>query len=1124
MSDLSVLHTKLIPPRLQQRTLVRPRVDELLREALDHRVTIVQASTGYGKSTALACLAKTGIPLFWYTASDGDADPYQFLAHLITAFRRELTREFEVPLALLQDGYPGAVRAAADALLNTLNDSITTPTLLVIDDYHLAGKREVSDLAAYSEAGDLAPRNEGAESATADEKSAPTASDVPGLVDRLLSFLPPDLHVIVSTRYPPQWEHLASWRARGEVLEIRREALAFTGDEIEALFREVYGFHLEARDIERLEAKTEGWPIALQLVWQEARTRPAADLDLLLGPDLESHETLFAFLAQNVLVQQPPPVQEFLLASSVLNEISPAACAAVMPEIDSSTLLSEVRARDLFLIGLGDEHCRYQHLFRNFLRAQASRRDPQGVRERHRHAAEFYRTDNPDEAIYHWLQAGDLNEAAGLIEEIGETVLRAGRQETLARWVDAIPPEIVAARPLLMSYLGELARLRSRFEEALAWYAQAERVWRSAGDIAGISRALRGEALVYLDTVRPARAKDLLQEALRLNDGLDDRVARVRLLELLAENKLNMGKADEAEALRIQAQTLREEGPSEDVLGVRVRLRTGRLDDARTILEEWAAAERGQVHAPRAHRETLLVLALIHAMQGQADAALAVAREGTTLGAALGSPFVSAVGQMRLGHAYQLCGDLRAAINCYEEAMALGDQLAVRRTRAEARWGMTRAHGFGGDLDAARRDAAEGIEVGQSAGDAWIVALNQLALGASAVHASEDREAVNVLADALAAFRACGDTFGRAASRLWLALAHWHLGQTERALAHFEEALGLAETHGYDYLLTRRTLLGWQEARVVVPLLLEAKRRRSHVTRSSAARHASYAAHLLVSMGLENVTAHPGYQLRVQTLGPFQVWRGEQEVTAREWHRRKARELFQLLITNRDKRLEREEILELLWTNEAPDAAARDFKVALNALNRALEPSRASGRRRGEGADTPAFVVREETAYGLRPGADLVIDADEFTELVGRAEKASGGDALDLYRRALALYHDGYLTADARYADWATAARERLLALYLRAADRLATELLTRGQMDECIAWCEQLLLRDRCWEHAYRLMMRAYAARGDGAQVRQVLERCTAALRNDLDVEPSPATVELYAQLSSQGAEREPR
>jgi DNA-binding SARP family transcriptional activator len=793
-------------------------------------------------------------------------------------------------------------------------------------------------------------------------------------------------------------------------------------------------------------------------------------------------------------------VQDFLLRTSVLRELDAAACHALGQPNDCRAMLALLSERDLFLITLGDGHYRYHHLFHDFLREQAWRLDAAAVRERHRRAAEFYRaTENLDEAAYHLLRAGAFGDTARLIEEIGENVLRAGRLDTLAGWIDALPPDVVAAHPLLMFYLGDLARLRSRFDDALAWYAQAERAWRGVNDIGGISRALRGQALVYLDTVRPSRAEDLLEEALRLIDGLDDRAARARLLELLAENKLNMGKVEEAEQLRVRARTLREEGPSEDVLSVRVKLRTGRLDEAREILETWAREERGKPHPPRAHRETLLILSLIHAMQGRADAAFDAAQEGIALAAQLHSPFVSAVGQMRLGHAYQIRGDLRVAIQCYDNAIALGDQLAVRRTRAEAMWGMTRAHGFAGDLEAARRDAAEGIETGRSAGDAWIVALVQLALGASQTLAGRGHDGMGSLADALAAFRSCGDTFGRTAARLWLALAHWHLHQRERALAHLDEALALAMAQHYDDLLTTRTLLGWQDARVIAPLLLEVRRR---------GKHAAYSARLLAAMGLENVTFHPGYQLRVQTFGTFRVWRGESEVAAREWQRKKARQLLQLFITHRGHLLEREEIFELLWPKESVEAATRDFKVALNALNKALEPERPTD-------DAPAFVTREESAYGLRAGADVWIDVDKFSQLIARAEKESGDAALDLYCRALALYQDDYLLTDARYADWASTERERLLASYLRAADRLAAELLARGAYDECLAWCERILARDCCWEHAYRLMMRAYAQRGDRAQARRVFEQCVRVLREELDVEPSSATVEALREIA---------
>lgn len=1064
----SILRTKLNPPRLPRHTLMRPRIDALLRDALDYRVTIVHASTGYGKSTALARLADSTPPLFWYSASEGDADPQQFLAHLIAAFQLGLPAIIDTPFALTQDVYEDA-RAAIDALLNALNEHLHVPSLFVIDDYHLAESPEVS-----------------------------------ALLDHLISFQPADLHLIVASRYAPTWEHLVTWRARGQVLEIQRDALAFTRDEIAALFRDKYGRPLAPREVDTLLEKTEGWSIALQLVWQEIRKSKINIADLLargMYPERRvegSLDTLFAYLAHDVLAQQSRDVQNFLLQTAVLRELEPDVCEIVTQHGDARGMLNQLRERDLFLIVLGDEHYRYHHLFHDFLRERAAQIDEAAVRERHRRAAEFYRRrENFDEAMYHLLRAQSFTHAAALIEEIGENVLRAGRLDTLALWLDAIPPDFVAARPPLMFYLGDLARLQSRYDDALAWYAQAERAWRATNDVTGISRALRGQALVYLDTVRPPQAEKILREALRISDGLEDRASRARLLELLAENKLNVGKAQDAEQLRAQARTLREEGPTEDGLSVRVKLRTGRLDEAREILETWARDERGKSHAPRSHRETLLMLSLVYSMQGNADQATNSAQEGIALGTQLASPFVAAVGQMRLGHAHQVLGNLDDAIRAYENGIALGDQLAVRRLRAEAMWGLTRAHGYRGDLKLAQRDAKEGIEIATSAGDIWLCGLIQIALGASHVLAHRTREAIATLDDALAALRSGGDTFGQCAARVWLALAHWQSNQHERALAHLEKAFILASARRYDYLFTTRTLLGLPDARMLAPLMIEMRKR---------TRHAAYAVRLLSAMRLEHLTAHPGYQLRVHTLDTFRVWRGLTEIGAREWTRKKARQLFQFLITRRGRLVEREEIFEMLYSDVSTDAATRDFKVALNALNHALEPAREAGE--------PTFIAREESTYGLRAGADVWIDADEFSQLIAHAEKSNGDAALDLYRRALALYHDDYLIADARYDDWAVAERERLLALYLRAADRLAGEMLARGAFDEAIAWCEKILARDRCWEHAYRLMMQAYAQRGDRVQARRVFEQCVRVLKEELEVEPSVATVEVYKQV----------
>jgi LuxR family maltose regulon positive regulatory protein len=1094
-----VVRTKLTPPRLHRRILARPRLTRRLLEALDYRLTIVRAGAGYGKSTALAALVESAYPLVWYHLDEEDGDALVFLLHLIHGLRTALPNLSEAPLALLEGAGGGRDlpwEVVVDVLVNELAEQARGPVLLIVDDVHLLSE----------------------------------ATEPIRILNRLIGRAPPDLHVILSTRTPPQLPTLVAWRVKGEVLEIEQHELAFTPQETATLFREQYGLSLGSEDVERLVADTEGWAIALQLVWQGLQsgavsTLPCA-LEQLSGPG----EDFFAFLAQEVLGQQPPDVQEFLLVTAVLREMSASVCDCLRGGRDSDQILRHLLESGLFTVDLGDGHVRYHRLFRDFLCHQL---EPGAARAAHRQAADCcQRHGEREEAVYHLLAAGAFEEMAGILDHLGREMVQAGRLDMLAGWLDALPPEVLENHPPLLVYLGDVARLHSRFDEALGWYRQAEERCRARGDARGVGQALRGQARIYLDTVNPSQAEHLLQEALRLADGQEDRETRARLLESLAENRLNLGRPEEAQQFQAQARALREEGPGEDELAVRVLLRTGRLEQARRLLEERAEAEQWEpVLRPRSHRETPLLLSFILALQGKGEKAYRCAVEGTRRGQALQSPFVTAVGYMRQGHGWLLrappqslsaeggkrrplsaeegeVNGYERACGCYQEAIALSDTLAVPRLKVEALWGLCRAHGFRGQIEAAERAAEQGIEIAHKAGDEWIAALISVSLGASYVLARRHADGAGWLAQAGIAFRECNDTFGETLARLWQCLVWQETGDTARLQHGVEELLRLVHEHGYDYLFWRKTLLGPPDPRRLVPPLLFAR---------DAGQQRPFAESLLNQMGLSRLEVHPGYQLQVQALGPFRAWRGAQEIVSSEWRREKARQLFQLLLTHRHSMLDRDRIVDLLWPRLAPEAARRDFKVALSTLLRVLEPE----RRRGAPS---AYVLRDGSLYGLRPGADLWLDAEHFERLVAEGDRLFGSasfDAaqdeleagLDHYRRALALYQGEYLQ-ECPYEDWCSEERERLLTLYLRTADRLARALVKREAWEEAIEVCCAILARDDCWEQAYRLMMVAYSRLGNRAQALRVYRRCVERLEEALEIRPSGVTVRLYESI----------
>lgn len=1069
-----VIQAKLTPPRPQRHTLHRPRITQRLRSAGDYRLTILQAGAGYGKSTALTALAQETAPLVWYHLEADDADPLRFVRYLIHGLARAVPPVADAPLALLEQWEraerPLQLSPIVDVLLNELSafPATTTTVNLVLDDAHLLNR-------------------------------SPETCE---LLSRLIDFAPPTLNIFLSTRNVLRLPNLVKLRVRGELQEISQGDLSFTSEEVIWLYENQYGLELTPAQGAALAEKVEGWAMALPLVGQRLRRGGARTISDALDQLSGSTSDLFTYLTHEILEQQPAHIQAFLRATAVLKQLTPALCDCLTGREDAVEILTYLQHNGLFVISAGDQQMRYHHLFRELLQAQTT---PEAAAESHRRAAEcFEALGEYGTAVDHWLQSGEYTRAAERLVTGGRQFVSDGQLDLLQSRIVSLPPDTLARFPTLLIYLGDIHRLHSRFDEALGWYQQAETQFRATQNLRGIGQALRGQARVYLDTVNPAQAEQLLQEALRLSDGEQDRETRARLLDLLAENHLNLGQLEEAQRFRQQARALRQQAPDQEALPLRLMLRTGRLAEARRQLEEMAVSEAANpIRRPRAHRETLLLLSLVYAFFGDQEQAHATAVQGTERGQELDSPYISAVGWMRQGHAWLLLKNKHGyeqAERAFQRAIDISNQIEASRLRVEAYWGLTQAYGFRGNLAAAEASAVEGLRLAEKAGDEWVAACIAVAEGAGYVLANDYTQSATHLARAVTAFRACSDTHGETVACLWQTLQWRALGDTTRLRRDVELLLSMIRDHDYRFLLTERTLLGPPDPRMLVPLLVFA---RDEGICESIARE------LLEQLGLDRVEMHPGYQLRVHALGPFRVWLGQEELPAGAWRRKKARQLFQLFLTNRRTLLHREQITEMLWPELTADDAARDFKIAYNALTKVLEPAR-------ERNAPSAYVLRAGSRYGLRPEADVWLDAAVFDDQISAGDRLLHTDAnaaRRLYRSALALYQGDYLL-EFPYEEWADQERKRLLNRYIRTAERLARSLLQAGDWEEAVEVAQALLLHDNCWEPAYQVLMTAYTRLGNRTQALRVYQQCVDTLWQELGIAPTAVTAALHADL----------
>lgn len=251
--------------------------------------------------------------------------------------------------------------------------------------------------------------------------------------------------------------------------------------------------------------------------------------------------------------------------------------------------------------------------------------------------------------------------------------------------------------------------------------------------------------------------------------------------------------------------------------------------------------------------------------------------------------------------------------------------------------------------------------------------------------------------------------------------------------------------------------------------------------------------------------------LRFQTLGGFRAWRGDREIRSTAWGREKALHLIQFLLTVRKQPLHKEQIIDRLWPQLDFEAGDRDFKVALHAIQNALEPERKPR--------TPSrYINRTGLAYGLELSL-IDLDADEFEGAIAQGNHLLLEDedqAIVQYQEAVELYAGPYLP-ERRYEDWSSLERERLHTLALATMSKLADLQVTRNPF-ESLRLTQRVLSLEPVWEDAYRTQMRAYLATGNRPMAIRTYRRCEQILMSEYGLEPLPETQALLEAVRGAG------
>ena len=410
--------TKLRVPKLRQRIVDRARLVASLDET-DAGLILVSAPAGYGKTTLLAAwaqaCARAGACVAWYSLDATDNDPMPFGAYLVASLSHALGRSDGLTeiAQVLRSSPEVDLQKVMSAVINAL--AVTEcECLLTLDDYHLIASREIHQAIGF-----------------------------------LLERHPDNLRIAIGTRSDPPLP-IAKLRAQGKIAELRAADLRFTRDETADFLRNVMDLAVESDVVAALESRTEGWIVGLQLAALSLAGRPV-DPDSISTSQGNSR-FLIQYLLDEVVSRQADDVQDFLLATSVLERICAPLCDALLTDSDSARLLDQLERANLFVVALDDRAVwyRYHHLFREFLRARLEKAQPERTALLHRRASEWHESQgNLREAVRHAIETHDWEYAAELVERHGMATLMHSEYATVYEWCKVFPEATRRTHPFL---------------------------------------------------------------------------------------------------------------------------------------------------------------------------------------------------------------------------------------------------------------------------------------------------------------------------------------------------------------------------------------------------------------------------------------------------------------------------------------------------------------------------------------------------------------------------------------------------------------------------------------------------------------------------------------------------
>ena len=1069
--EIPVSRTKIVIPALRPEILHRARLLAHFDDLLDKKLIIIAAPAGYGKTSLLIDFARqSGMPICWFSLDALDKDPQRFVAYLIAALEQRFPKFGKLSNSVLRSltSFDQDTEHLISVLVNEIDNQIDEHFALIVDDYQFVD-------------------------------GVPSIRD---LFSRFINLAGENCHVILSSRRLPTLPDITIMVARQQVGGFDLEQLAFRPEEIRSLFEMNYGMTLTDSTVEELMRQTEGWITGLHLSASSA-SRSAPDLTQaarIAGVDLAG------YLDQQVLGPQPPELHKFLLQTSLLEEFDTDLCEAVLGAGNWKKLIKTVRQNNLFVLPVGPDGkwLRYHHLFQEFLQERIREEEPEITQAILLRLAEVYKEHHEWEKAYAiYRQSGNPGSVADLVELAGTPMLLSERLITLRGWLDNLPPSLLQERPSLLSLKGAFLCALGEGRRALMLLNQAVPEFQKTGEVTGLALALVRRAAAYRlvgDYINSIQDAD---NALRLGKGKRELKAiwaeaeRFKGLGFYHRGQMTKAAKFLEDALK-HYEKLGEElsvAKAQMELGMTYRAKANYLE-AQTYYEQALATWRKEHNLPF-QASALNSLGVLYHLQGDYESALKAFEAGLDFSKRSGSPWRESTLLTSLGDLYTDLDEYEPASQAYAQAAIILRQVNHQFLSDYLSLALARLARLRGRLKDAHHHLRDAEPLVGAADSNYECGLFYLERGCLYLVENDTVAATTDLEQALDYFRNGSLTVEIVWSQIWLAAAHYAVGEVEAARSCLQAAIKMEQSTlgSYPLLPALRQARHWlalMQSDVEVGTILHAWLERVAQTEARLPGLRKRLRLLLTTIPIQapHLTIHAFGKTQVRTNGKL--------VTMAQWKTASVRELFFFFLAA-SRHLTKEEIGAILWPEMDTGQLKLRFKNDLYRLRHALGQN---------------VILFEDNLYHFNRELDYEYDVENFTAHLNEAKTATQIKEKIANLHAATELRIGVYLQDID-ASWVWSERENFDRTCMDALQQLIEFQRQAGDLRAALQACQQALKIDPSCEDIHCLAMQLHYDLGDRLAIIWQYQACRAALLAELDATPSTETEALYRRLT---------